>query len=59
VFAFTVLTLLVGWQEGHLACEKLANCQQRSLPEELEEKIEGELWLEKLAINWESVVVYG
>jgi len=22
--AFSALTLLVGWQEGHLACEKLS-----------------------------------
>jgi len=24
VFAFTALTLLVGWQEGHPACKKLS-----------------------------------
>jgi len=24
VFAFSALTLLVGWQEGHLACKKLS-----------------------------------
>jgi len=23
IFAFSALTLLVGWQEGHLACKKL------------------------------------
>ena len=23
-FAFSALTLLVGWQEGHLACKKLS-----------------------------------
>jgi len=23
-YAFSALTLLVGWQEGHLACEKLS-----------------------------------
>jgi len=23
-FAFNALTLLVGWQEGHLACKKLS-----------------------------------
>ena len=24
IFAFSALTLLVGWQEGHLACKKLS-----------------------------------
>jgi len=24
VYAFSALTLLVGWQEGHLACKKLS-----------------------------------
>jgi len=31
IFAFSALTLLVGWQEGHPACKKLSGGVQRVL----------------------------
>ena len=44
IFAFSALTLLVGWQEGHLACKKLSGGVLAWLP----------VWSEVQACIWPS-----